>query len=291
MLDDYKETKFYDYVKNLKQFYHAYIFEVDDIKESFPIILAFTKMIVCKSHYTSEEKCENCNICHLIDQNYYEDLIIVDPDGQSIKKEQILNLQRKFSLKSSNNTNQVYIIRQAEKMNPSSSNALLKFIEEPEEGIYGILITTDRSKLLPTILSRCNLISLKSSKKVNYTKEEIQPILDFLGLFHDKKEDTIAYLKSNFFSYYQTKEEIVQAFFIMELVLDTKLNTNYHITLSLPEEICDIINSSLKNLSNSDLIFYLDKIITFKNLLLSVLNINLNLFMDRFIIEMAKVIK
>ena len=52
-------------------------------------------------------------------------------------------------------------------MNPSSSNSLLKFIEEPEEGIYGILITTDRSKLLPTILSRCNLISLKSSKKIN----------------------------------------------------------------------------------------------------------------------------
>ena len=290
MLDDYKETNFYNYVKNLKQYYHAYIFEVDDIDTSYPLILSFIKTMICKYHYTNKSSCQNCNVCHLIEKNYYEDFIVIEPDGQNIKKEQILNLQKKFSLKSSNNTNQVYIIREADKMNPSSSNALLKFIEEPEPGIYGMLITTDRSKILPTILSRCNLISLKLDKKNSYTKEDIIPILNFLTLFIEKKENTIAFLKSHFFANYPAKEDVLKVFLLMEFILDTKLNINYHLTSSLPQEIYDIINTSLNNLSNSDLIFYLDKIIIFKNLLLNVLNINLNLFMDRFVIEMARVI-
>ena len=138
MLDDYKDNDFYKYAKNLKRYYHAYIFEVDDINNSFPLILSFAKMIICSNHYTNNESCLDCNICHLIDNNTYPDLKIIEPDGISIKKEQIQALQQSLSLKSSNNTNQVYIIKESDKMNPSASNSLLKFIEEPEEGIYAI---------------------------------------------------------------------------------------------------------------------------------------------------------
>ena len=164
MLDDYKDNKFYNYFKNLKNYYHAYLFEVDNLELNLPFILAFSKMLICKNHYTNKEKCESCNICHLIDKNYYEDLKIIEPDGISIKKEQILNLQKELSLKSSNNTNQVYIIEYADKLNLSAANSLLKFIEEPMEGIIGILITTDIKQILPTIISRCSVFSLKSSK-------------------------------------------------------------------------------------------------------------------------------
>ena len=288
MLDDYKDNNFYNYASNLKKYYHAYLFEVDSITDNYPLILAFAKMIICKNHYTNKENCNNCNICHLIDENYYEDLKIIEPDGMSIKKEQILDLQKKLSLKSSNNTNQVYIIKEANKLNPSAANSLLKFIEEPESGIYGILITTDRKQILETILSRCNLISLKSSKKQEFDREEIQNIVNFLKLLHQKKESMIAELKESFFSIYETRDDIIKSFNLMEIVLDNMINLNYQITSSINSDICDIIKANLSDISVSDLIFYLEKIVKFKNKLILVPNINLNLFMDRFVIEMSR---
>ena len=50
MLDDFKDNKFYDYAKNLKKYYHAYLFEVDSIDDNYPLILAFAKMMICKNH-------------------------------------------------------------------------------------------------------------------------------------------------------------------------------------------------------------------------------------------------
>ncbi|MBQ8472494.1 MAG: hypothetical protein IJ501_03220 [Bacilli bacterium] len=288
MLDDYKENNFYDYAKNLKKYYHAYLFEVDNLEDNYPLILAFAKTIICKNHYTNKNQCDNCNICHLIDENYYEDLKVIEPDGINIKKEQILELQKKLSLKSSNGNNQVYIIKEANKLNPSAGNSLLKFIEEPENGIYGILITTDKNQILKTILSRCNLISLKSLKKEEFEETSLKNLLDFLKLIHQKKENSLPYLKPNFFNNYQTKDDVIKAFNQMEVILDNIINLNFQ-TNTLNSTFCDIIKTSLKDISNSDLIFYLEKIVKFKNKLITIPNLNLNLFMDRFVIEMSKV--
>ena len=60
----------------------------------------------------------------------------------------------------------VFIIHDADKLNQKTSNMLLKFIEEPEgEDVHGIFITTDPSNILPTIVSRCNLVGFKSMDK------------------------------------------------------------------------------------------------------------------------------
>lgn len=288
MLDDYKNTKFYDYAINLKKYFHAYIFEVDDVNSSYPLILAFTKMLICKDHLSNNSNC-SCNICHLIDENYYEDLKVIEPTGKLIKKEQILNLQKDLSLKSSNNTNQVYIIKEAEKMNDSASNSLLKFIEEPMEGIYAILITTNKNQLLETIISRCQLIELKSHKKINYTKEEISTNLDFLKLINTKKESTIAYLKKNYLTIYPTREDILKSFQILEIILDKEINRRNEI-IDDNFTYYDIIKENLQELSLNDLIFYLNKIVIFKDKLTEKPYLNINLFMDRFIIEVSKAV-
>ena len=288
MLDDYKDTKFYDYAINLKKYFHAYIFEVDDINLNYPLILAFTKMLICKDHLTNNSNC-SCNICHLIDENYYEDLKIIEPSGKLIKKEQILNLQKELSLKSSNGTNQVYIIKEAEKMNDSASNSLLKFIEEPMEGIYAILITTNKNQLLETIISRCQLIELKSHEKINYTKEEISTNLDFLKLINTKKEAAIAYLKTNYLTIYPTREDILKSFQILENILDKEINRRNEI-IDDKFTYYDIIEKNLRELSLNDLIFSLNKIVIFKDKLTEKPYLNINLFMDRFIIEISKAV-
>ena len=64
MLEDFKENSFYKYASNLTKFYHAYIFEVDDIDENYPLILAFAKMIICKNHYKDSHNCEGIRLFH-----------------------------------------------------------------------------------------------------------------------------------------------------------------------------------------------------------------------------------
>ena len=111
MISDYKDNPFYQYAINLKKIYHAYLFEVEDIDASYEMILAFAKMIICKNHFVDNSKCADCNICNLIDKNTYSNLKIIEPNGATIKKEQILELEKDFSFKSVDGNNQVYIIK------------------------------------------------------------------------------------------------------------------------------------------------------------------------------------
>ena len=289
MLDDFKDNEFYKYASNLTNFYHAYIFEVSSITSSFPIILAFAKMLICKNHYTNNKKCNDCNICHLIDENYYADLKIIEPDGAFIKKEQIQNLEQELSLKSSNDTNQVYIIKYADKMNQSASNSLLKFIEEPEEGIYAILVTENKNNILPTILSRCNLITLNIKENIEYNEEDIKNLVNFLNILEKEKENSLPYLKAKFLDIYKTRDDIIKAFNNLEVIISSEINRKYGINSVPNYPFCDIIKTTLTDISLNDLIFYLEVIVRFKNDLVITPNLNLNLLMDRFVIEISKV--
>ncbi len=286
MLDDFKDNNFYNYATNLKKYYHAYLFEVDNIEESFKIILAFTKMIICKNHYTNNLNCKDCNICHLIDKNYYEDLKIIEPEGAFIKKEQVQDIKKNLSLKSSSNSNQVYIIKEADKLNSYAANSLLKFIEEPEDGVYAILITTNKKQILPTIYSRTCLISLKSNKDINYNEDEVKYLINFLNLIHDKKEASLPYLNMYFKEKYNTSQEIIRALNILEVILDTKLEEKILKNSNRTSSFYDIIKSSF-NFKDNELIHYLKVIVEFKNKLILVPNLNINLFLDNLAIEMA----
>ena len=291
MLEDFKDNPFYLYAKNINIYFHAYLFEVNNIEESFPLILAFSKTILCKNHYQDNKKCGDCNKCLLIDKGYFEDLKIIEPITSIIKKEQIIELKNNFSLKSSNDNNRVYIIKNAECMNSSSANSLLKFIEEPEEGIYGILITTNRKQILPTILSRCILISLKDKKKEEINGEELKRLTTFLNGIITKKEEYLPFVRQEFLTYYETREQILEAFRKLELLIDTSISLFYKNETIFSKEICDIIENDIKEVSINDKINILSVIVKYREKLLNVLNLNINLFMDRFIIDISEVLK
>ena len=253
MLDDFKNNSFYKYAKELKKIYHAYIFEVDDINNSFPLILAFAKMIICKNHYTNSNNCHDCNICNLINNNSYADLKILEPTGITIKKEQILELKKSLSLKSFNDTNQVYIIKNAEKLNPSAANSLLKFIEEPLDGVYAILITTNKKQLLTTIISRCIVINLKENNPLEYDLEEVNNLSKYLNLIITKKENSLPYTNQMFLQYYSTRDKVIEAFDLLEVILDILIKNYYQIDLKQSKEIYDMISQNINDYSMDDL--------------------------------------
>lgn len=152
------KKRFYDIINNIVSFNkvsHAYMIEIDNYEEDFNCVLDFVKLIL-------DNKNEN-NISALIDSGNYPDLNIIEPDGNVIKKRQVIKLQEDFRNKSFLNNKMIYIIKEADKLNDASGNTILKFLEEPEDDIIAILVTTNRYKVIETILSRCQVLSLQDN--------------------------------------------------------------------------------------------------------------------------------
>lgn len=159
---------------------HAYLIETNNYYRGFDFALSFAKTLLCPENNTNSEHCGKCTQCFRIDNKNFSELEIIEPDGVWIKKEQLDALQKKFSTKSLDGGRKVYIINHAEKLNQSSSNSILKFLEEPEDNIVAILIVDNSYSLLDTIVSRCQAIKLndvRNSKEAAKTKEKIAEIL------------------------------------------------------------------------------------------------------------------
>ena len=75
-----------------KKLAHAFLLETNDMDKCLKDILVLVKMLNCQNKYTSNCS-EECNICRLIDNGSLPSLIVVNPDGASIKKNQVLELQ------------------------------------------------------------------------------------------------------------------------------------------------------------------------------------------------------
>src|SRR5574344_2082186 len=105
---------------------HAYLIETNGYLKKIELAKAFAKYLLCPNNYSNNQKCVNCTQCENIDKNIFGELKIIEPDGMWIKKEQLLELQEEFKMKSVLANKKVYIITDATKLNPSSSNSILK---------------------------------------------------------------------------------------------------------------------------------------------------------------------
>jgi DNA polymerase-3 subunit delta' len=141
-----------------KRVAHAYLFEGMRGTGKKEIALLLTKSLFCEQLVEGYKPCESCKNCLRINNGNHPDVHIVEPDGLSIKVEQIRNLQAEFSKKGVESINKVYLISHADKMSVSASNSLLKFLEEPNPGTVAFLLTEQVQQLLPTILSRCQIL-------------------------------------------------------------------------------------------------------------------------------------
>ena len=167
---------------NFNKISHAYLIEVYNFDEDLIYILNFVKLILCSNKNMSVDNlnCNCCNICNSIDNGNYLDLKIIEPDGNFIKKKQLLELQEEFNNKSLLANKRIYIIKEAEKLNSSSANTILKFLEEPEDDIIAILLTTNRFQIIDTILSRCQVLTFRDDFVLNSIDDNIMSILKYI---------------------------------------------------------------------------------------------------------------
>lgn len=102
-----------------------------------------------------------------------EDLIILEPEN-SIGIEEVRQLKHQISLRPYSSSHKVCLIKNAELLTLPAQNALLKTLEEPPANTILILTTVNPELILPTVLSRCQIISLPAKIKVGMDKEEAQ---------------------------------------------------------------------------------------------------------------------
>lgn len=153
---------------------HSYIFEGPRGTKKTDMALFLASLLLCNS---TSKPCFTCHDCQRVINYSHPNLVYIEPDGESIKKEQIEELVHNYSLTSMEDNNRVYIIKNIELLTASAANSLLKFLEEPNENIYGILITENIQNILGTIRSRCQVISF-----VQNGKEEMVSRLISLGI-------------------------------------------------------------------------------------------------------------
>lgn len=181
----YIQQRFVNYIETIiktDKLSHSYLIELGDVSLDYPFALLFVKMILCPHLVSNIDglNCNRCNTCQLIDEGNFPDLEIIEADGMQIKKKQLLSLKEEYQNYSLIGHRRVYIIREAEKLNPSSANTILKFLEEPEEGIIAILLTKNRYQVLDTILSRCQVLSLVDSTEISSVDDTVIRFIRYL---------------------------------------------------------------------------------------------------------------
>ncbi|MEK4292370.1 DNA polymerase III subunit delta' [Paenibacillus sp. FSL R5-0914] len=135
---------------------HAYLFTGPAGSGQMKTALMFAQAIFCTQ--SKDDACGECLECRKVEHGNHPDLSLLQPDGASIKIDQIRELQRVFSYRSEGVNPKVYIIDGADKMTVQAANSLLKFLEEPPAPAVGILISDNSRSLLPTIQSRTQRI-------------------------------------------------------------------------------------------------------------------------------------
>ena len=167
-----------DKIKNLLQesvnnnkVSHSYLFVGKSGIGKKMIAKEFAKAILCLG---DNKYCDNCKSCLEFDGQNNPDFFIVEPDGNTIKIDQIRNMQKGVQEKPIISRSKVYIIDNADFMTKEAQNALLKTLEEPPEFVTIILIGENENEFLATIKSRCMIIhfnSISDSEMEKYLQE------------------------------------------------------------------------------------------------------------------------
>ena len=272
---------FKNITSSITSFSHAYLFNVNSLLVSFSYIKDFAKQIILQN--IEENSYEYDDINYKIDNDLFDDLYIVNPQTIGINNEEITKLLTYMETKSTRiDGRRVYIIYGFERLTRDISNKILKFLEEPNDNIYALLMTENLEKILPTIVSRCQVMNFSFAVE----EQNIDDVIKCKRFFDElllKKKQMIAYTNEYFNDISFDRLSFYNFFQILENIISNTLNKKYG---SKFNEI--YISDSLLNYTTKSIIEALNITNKLKCLIRS--NINLNLLLDRYIIEITEVL-
>lgn len=113
------------------------------------------KLLCANVDRETGQPCGICSSCKVLSSGSHPDLHVLDCSGDGGAVDSIRELLTRLSLSSFSGGNRVAILDNADELNLAASNALLKSLEEPREGVYFLLVAETASRLPSTVLSRC----------------------------------------------------------------------------------------------------------------------------------------
>ena len=134
---------------------HAYLFYGAEGVGKRTVAEVFAKALNCASGRESLDACDACPSCLKIDHENHPDVITIEAQGQSIKIQEVRELQEQMKFSPFEGGKRIFIIVDADKMNIASANAILKTLEEPAASNILVLLTSRPHQLPATVLSRC----------------------------------------------------------------------------------------------------------------------------------------
>lgn len=314
MFDDFKDNQkiVYSMLKNsikLNKISHAYLIDSNKYEDIKDFINSMIKLLICPFGYSNRNNCGQCIRCDRIENGNDTEVRHIYPDGLTIKKEQLMELQENFNLSSIEGNRRVYVIWDCEKMNVQASNSILKFLEEPVSNIIAILVTSNVDALLSTIVSRCQYIKLNNYNMysadslvnverlinscgirdvvdIDNVSNYVDIILNFVLYYEENKVDAIVYMKKLWHDNFKDRIMYVFAFqLIIQLyydILKYKLRSELSFYSDYEVKVVRIANMlDIDTVVNRICIFikYLEYV---------KYNLNLNLLMDSLIIELGE---
>jgi len=221
---------------------HSYLFYGPDGSGKTQTALAFTQLLNCKNP-ANGEACQVCDSCLKISNLVYSDLILIYPDSKEItlkdiidkrvensfinipievsaviKIGQIKDLIKQIHLGNSEGKYKIIHIVHGEKMTVEASNALLKSLEEPPEGVIFIITCGKIENLLTTIVSRCRKVPFFPLAEEEFIR------------YFEKKQALIPFDERMF--YYLAKGSIRKAFELIQQNLEFIEKQAYRIITS-----------------------------------------------------------
>lgn len=141
----------------------AYLITGPDNVGRSTLALRFAQALNCPQPVEVGEPCLDCPTCSQLERSVHPDLAVVEAErrGGPIKVDQIRRLQHGLSLAPYDAKYRIAILLQFEDANPQAANALLKTLEEPPQQVVLLLTAVSADRLLPTIVSRCEVIRLR----------------------------------------------------------------------------------------------------------------------------------
>ncbi len=178
-----------------KQLAHAYLFCGPRGVGKTTCARIFAKTINCSNPTSDFEACNECESCKAFNDNRSYNIHELDAASNN-SVEDIRNLIEQVRIPPQIGTHSVYIIDEVHMLSSQAFNAFLKTLEEPPEYAIFVLATTEKHKILPTILSRCQIFDfnrIKVEDTVNYLsyvaeKEGVEAEKDALNIIAQKSD-------------------------------------------------------------------------------------------------------